>query len=103
MNDVHGLGTIAAGRPGGPVDLEDPLTVFEQERGETGAEAAGTLDGPDPTGRGVDVRKGQDAFVAERLGGAVEVVDNTTGRGVDHSGDVGVAMGVDADDVVDLA
>ena len=98
-----GLGAVTAGRAGGPVDLDDPFAVLEQEGGEPGAEAAGALDRPDPPAGGVQDGEGQDPFVAHRVGGAVQVVDDTAGGGFDDGGDVGVAVGVDADDEVDLA
>jgi hypothetical protein len=47
--------------------------------------------------------EGQGALVAHRVGGAVQMVDDTAGDGLDDGGDVGVAVGVDSDDEVDLA
>ena len=42
-------------------------------------------------------------FVAHRVGAAVQVVHRTAGGGFDDRGDISVAVGVDADDEVDLA
>jgi hypothetical protein len=98
-----GFGAVPPGWAGGTVDLDHPFSVLEQERGEPGAETAGALDRPDPSARCVQGGEGEDAFVAHRVGGAVQVVDHTAGDGFDDGGDVGVAVGVDSDDEVDLA
>jgi hypothetical protein len=45
VEDV-GLGTVAAGEPLQAVDLNHPLALFEQMRGQRGAEAVGALDRP---------------------------------------------------------
>ena len=75
--EVVGLGAVAAGRPGRPVDLDDPLAVLEQEGGQPGAVAAGALDRPDPAAWGVLVGEGEDAPVAHRVGGALVVAETT--------------------------
>lgn len=101
--ELVGLGAVAASRAGGTVDLDHPFAVLQQERGQSGAEAAGALDRPDPAAWGVEGSECQGAFVAHGVGAAVQVVDDTAGDGLDDRGDVVVAVGVDADDEVDLA
>jgi hypothetical protein len=85
----------------GPVDLDHPLAVFEQERSQPGAEAPGPLDRPHPPARRVLPSEGEQPPVAERVGRDVGVGQHRAG-GVGDGGAVMVAMGIDPDDVVDL-
>jgi hypothetical protein len=100
---VVALGAVAAGRTGRSVDLDHPLTAFEQERGQPGAVAAGAFDRPYPPAGCVLAGEGEQPLVAHRVGGALHRVDHAAGGGLDDGGGVGVAVGVDPDDVVDLA
>ena len=100
--EVVGLGAVASSWSGWPVDLDDPFTALEQVGGEPGAETAGALDRPDSTAGRVFVGERDDPPIAHRVGRALLVGHHRAGRG-DHRGGVGVAVGVDADDVVDLA
>jgi hypothetical protein len=70
-----GLGAVATRRADRPLDLDHPLAVLEQERGQTGAEAARRLDRPHPPVGGVPAREAQPPLVADRVG---------RDRGVDH-------------------
>ena len=99
--EVVGLGAVAAGRSGRPVDLDDPFAVFEQVGGEPGAEAAGALDRPDAPPGGVFVGEREHPAVAERVGGESVAATSRSGRVDDRDGVV-VSVGVDADDGVDL-
>jgi hypothetical protein len=99
---VVGLGAVAACRAGWAVDLDDPFAAFQQMGREPGAEAAGALDGPDAGAGCVLVGECDDAPVAHGVGSALVLRDDRASLG-DHGSGVGVAVGVDADDVVDLA
>ena len=66
--ELIGLRAVAARRPRGAVDLDDPLAMLEQEGGEPGAVAAAGLDRPDSPSRRVQLREPQHALVAERVG-----------------------------------
>lgn len=98
---VVGLGAVAPRRAGWAVDLDDPLAAFEQVCGQPGAEAAASLDGPNPSAGGLFVGERDDAAVTHRVGRALLVRDNSAGHG-DDGGGVGVAVSVDADDVLDF-
>jgi hypothetical protein len=84
--ELIGLGSVAAGWAGGSVDLDDPFAVLEQESGQSGAEASGSFDRPDPTAGCVPGGEGLAAFVAHGVGGALQMVDDGAGGRLDDSG-----------------
>jgi hypothetical protein len=93
VEDV-GLGTVAAGGPLRAVDLNHPLALFEQMRGDPGAEAAGALDSPTrPAGiTAVLADPGQHSLVAKGVGGDRDVTEFAAGR-VDKPKGVGGPTG----------
>ena len=99
--ELVGLRAVATGRSCRTIDLDDPLTLLEQERGEPRAVTAGALDRPDPTSRSMLPGEGEHALRAEGIGGDRHVGDEAAGRRHDRGG-VRVLVGVDPDDSVDL-
>jgi hypothetical protein len=100
--ELIGLGAVATGGPGRPVDLNDPFASLQQERGEPGSVAAAGFDRPDSTAGRVQLREPQDPLVAERVAWDRLRVGDRAGGSDDDRGGVRVAVGVDTDDVVDL-
>jgi len=96
------LGAVAATRPLGPVDLDHPLAMVEQEAGQPGPVAPGPFQRPDPPAwrlRADQVQQpGMPGPVARHLEG-----DPHPAVGIQQRGGVGVAVGVDPDDGVDAA
>lgn len=97
--ELVGLRTVAPRGALRPVDLHDPLAVFEQIRRQPSAEAAGALDGPNPPVRGVFAAEGEHAAVAKGVGGYLNVSAGAASA-VDHGQRVVIAVGVDTDHVV---
>jgi len=95
-----GLGARAAGWPLGSADLDDLLTTLEQEAGQAGTVAAGTLDRPATAPVDLDPGGLQQLVVAGGVGAGRGLAQDATGRG-ERGGGQGVAMGVDADDAID--
>jgi hypothetical protein len=101
---AHGVqrirpGTVAAGGPLGPVELDDVLAVTGQGAGEAGAVAAGALDRPGTlVGLGVLGGKGEQCLGAGGGGRHRGGGELGAGGGLDDGGGVGVAVGVDPDD-----
>src|SRR5215211_1224926 len=96
------LGAVAAGRARRPFDLDHPLAVLEQERRQSGAEAAGRLDRPDPPAGCVLASEAQQLLVADRVGADRGVdLQRARQRGDDRRR-MRIAVGVDADHVIDL-
>jgi hypothetical protein len=96
------LGPVAAAGSLGSVDLDHPLALVGQKPGQPGPIAARPFQGPDPPARGLRVgqleQPGMAGLVAWHLqGGPHPSVGIQEGRGV------GVAVGVDPDDGVNLA
>ena len=85
-----------------PVDLDHPLTMVEQEAGQAGAVAAGTLQRPAAAARGPHDRQTQQLLAAGLVAFDCQLGDHTA-VAVQDRGGVAVAVGVDPDDVVDLA
>jgi hypothetical protein len=69
--ELVGLGAVAPARSRWPLDLDDPLALLEQERGEPGAEAAAGLDRPDPAGGCVLAREAQQQLLPNGLAAIV--------------------------------
>ena len=67
---------------------------------QAGAVATGALDRPGPQ-RGVVVGELHELGIALGCRLHRDLVEDTTGRGVDHGRGVGVDVGVDADDDID--
>ena len=84
----------------GAVQLDDDLRGRQQETAQTGTMAAGALDRPGPQRR---VVVGELHQLGIALGCRLDrdLVEDTTGRGVDHGRGVSVDVGVDADDDID--
>ena len=96
------LGAVAAPGPRGPVDLDHPLALVDQEPGQPGSIAARPLQGPDPPAGGLldgqPEQPGMAGPVAWHLqGGPHPAIGIQQGRGV------AVTVGVDPDDGVNLA
>jgi hypothetical protein len=96
------LGPVTASGPRGPVDLDHPLALVDQEPGQPGSIAAGAFQGPHPPTWSLGVGQLEQAGVAGPVawhlqGGPDPAVGVKQGRGV------AVAVGVDPDDGVDLA
>lgn len=98
--DLVALGAVAPRGSSRPVDLDNPLAVLEQVRGQFGAEAAGALDGPRPAARSLLADEGEHPPVAERVSGELDRRAESPGW-VDDGDGVLVAVGVDPDDGVD--
>ena len=100
---VQGVGLRAVfGLAGRPVELDDPLAVPFERHGETAAVAGGALDDPGPFA--------VDAVAVNEVDGVVVAVagrweaalgDDAGGAGVEHREGDPVAVGVDADHVID--
>ena len=99
--DGVGLRPGAAGRSCGPVELDDQLVALGEMRGQTGAVAAGAFHRP-RAHPPVLVRELDQRFIALGIGANCELRDDRPGRCGDHCGGVGVLVGVDADDDLDL-
>jgi hypothetical protein len=99
--ELVGLGAVAARWPRRAVDLDDPLALLEQERGQASAVAAAGFDRPHAPAAGVATHEPQQALVPKRvrrLGslrhhGSVDRDDRRRVR---------VAVRVDADEVIDV-
>ena len=91
-----GLGTMAAGGPLGPVQLDNLFLVAMQEPGQPGAVAAGALDRPHPP-TVLAVGEPQQLPVAGRGGRHGRLLEHRTGGRGDDRGGVGVLVGVDPD------
>lgn len=98
-----GLRAVAASGSRWTVDLHDPLTLRQEIGDETGAEAAGAFDRPDAPRlfAGVLGGPGEHASIPERVGRDGHVVELTPAV-VDDAKGVGLFVGVDPDDEVDL-
>ena len=81
------------------VDLDDPLTPSEELSGQSGTEAAGAFDGPQP--RVVAPPEADQLAVASRIGRNRQVLKDSARR-TDRRRGVGVLMSVDADDDVKI-
>jgi hypothetical protein len=98
-----GLCAVSACRALRAVDLDDPLSLLEKERGEPRSEAAGAFDGPAPApsiARSL-LGPGEHSFVAKGVGGERHVFDFGPGRG-DKTECVGLLVRVHSNDEVDL-
>jgi hypothetical protein len=95
------LGAAAAGWPLGSTHLEDLLAVLLQEPGKAGAEAARPLHRPAATARQLRVGEVQQPPIARSIGAGGDLGQHATQAGDGGRGQ-GVAVGVDADDAVDL-
>lgn len=99
--DRVALGAVATPGPPRPVDLDHLLAPVLEEAGEARSVAARALDGPGPAQpvgiRPIDQRLVTDAFGAHRALG-----QRRAGPGGNRRRGVGVFVGVDADDDVDL-
>ena len=96
------LGAGPAAGPHGPVDLDHPLTLVGQEAGQASAVAAGALQRPAAAARcslGDNAQKGLGAGL---VAGDLQLGDQPAVR-VQDGGGVAIAVGVDPDDVIDLA
>jgi hypothetical protein len=93
------LGAGPATRPLGPVDLEHPLAMLQQEAGQPGAVAAGALQRPAAATRCSLGDQAQKCFVAGLAAWDLQLGDQAA-VGVQDRGGVGIAVGVDPNDVV---
>jgi hypothetical protein len=96
------LGTVAAWWSLGPVDLGHPLAITEEEAGQPGAVAAAALQRPAAAAGRMLADKAHQLLVAGLVARDLELGDHAA-VGVQDGGGVGVAVGVDPDDMVDLA
>lgn len=83
----------------GPVDLNDPLPASEQCRGQSGTEAAGAFDGPQP--RAVAPPESNQLAVASRIGRNRQMFQHSARR-ADRRRGVSVLVSVDADDDIKI-
>ncbi len=95
-----GLGALPTRGPLRPIELDHHFTSFGQVPCETGAVAAGALDGPHSQCR-VLVGQGDQLGVASLVRRLGAVVEFGAGRCSHDRGGVGVLVGVDADDDID--
>ena len=96
------LGAVASGRPLGPVHLDHPLAVVGQQAGQPGTEAARALHRPHSAAWRLTLRQAQQLPVPGGGGRHRGLGQHRPGRAADRGG-VGVAVGVDPDDELDLA
>jgi hypothetical protein len=96
------LGPVAAAGPRGPVDLDHPLALVDQEPGQPGSIAAGSFQGPDPPARCLDFGQLEQPGVAGVVAWHLQGGPQPT-VGIRHGRGVAVAVGVDPDDGVNLA
>jgi hypothetical protein len=96
------LDATAAAGPLGPVDLDHPLALGAQEGRQPGALAAGALQRPDPTAGRPLCGDGEQPSMPGLVGSDLQVGADAAAW-VQHGGGVGVAVGVDPDDVVEGA
>jgi hypothetical protein len=85
-----------------PLDLVDAFAAVGEEAGEAHAVAAAPLDRPQAVAGRVFEGKGERAVVAAPIGADLRLEHDGVCRSGDESERVGVAVGVDADDVVQL-
>ena len=97
--DIVALHPATTCRPLRAVDLNDPLAASVQCRGQSGTEAAGAFDGPQP--RAVAPPEADQLAVASRIGRNRQMLQDSARR-ADRRRGVGVLMGVDADDDVKI-
>jgi len=98
--DLVALHPATTRRPLRAVDLNDPLAASVQCRGQSGTEAPGAFDGPQP--RVVAPPEGDQLAVASRIGGHRQMFKDSARR-TDRRRGVGVVMGVDADHDVKIS
>jgi hypothetical protein len=96
------LGAVAAAGPLGPVDLGHPLTLGGQEAGQPGAVAAGPLQRPAAPSRRALGDQAEQPRITGLVGWDLQLRDQPA-VAVQDRGGMMVAVGVDPDDVVDLA
>jgi hypothetical protein len=97
-----GLGAVLAGFLAGTIELDHPLTSTRQCSCETTAVARGALDGPRSLTRvGVCFGPADCFVVAGRISPESFGRDHAAGVGVDDRGGDPVAVGIDADVVID--
>lgn len=82
-------------------DFHDVLAGLVEEGGQAGAVAADTFQSPATTAGNVLAGEVQQAPVATSIGGRINAGQNGADR-ADGCGGEGIAVGVDADDAVDL-
>jgi hypothetical protein len=86
----------------GRVDFDDPFALVGQEAGQPGAVATGALQRPAAPARRVVGDKAEQRRIASLVGWDLELGDQPAVAVKDRGG-VAVAVGVDPDDVIDLA
>jgi len=91
----------AAGRPGGPVDLNHPLATVDQHPRQPSAIAAGTFNRKAAATRDMDAGEGAQAPVADCVRGDDQLPKQPTDRGNGGRAQ-GVAVSIDTDDAVHL-
>jgi hypothetical protein len=96
------LGAVAAAGPLGPVDLHDPLALVGQEAGQPCPVAAGAFQRPAATARCSLSDQAEQHFVAVLAAWDLQLGDQPA-VAVQDRGSVGIAVGVDPDDGIDLA
>jgi len=88
--------------PLGPVDLDHPLVLVGQEAGQPAAIAAGALQRPAAPARCLFGDNAEQRLVAGLVGWDLEL-GHQPAVAVKDRGGVAVTVGVDPDDVIDLA
>jgi hypothetical protein len=96
------LSAVTAAGPLGPVDLGHPFAPVGQEAGQAGAVGAGALHRPAAAARRPLGDQTQQGLGAGLVAGHRELGDQAA-VGIQDRGSVAVAVGVDPDNVVDLA
>lgn len=99
--DHVGLAPATDGCALWPADFHDSLAGLVEEGGQASAVAADALQGPAAAAGNVLAGEVQQAPVAAGVGGGVSA-GHDRANGADGCGSEGVAVGVDADDAVDL-
>lgn len=81
-------------------DFGDVLTCLRQHVGQSGGEASGPFQRPDPSTGCVPARPGQDAGISGSVRRLRKVCVNATGDGVEYREVDSVAVGISADDEI---
>jgi len=96
------FGAVASGWPLGPIDLDHQLAVIDEQAGQPGPEAAGALHRPHPGTRRLPLGPAQQLPMPSG-GGRHRRLGQYGAGWVADGGGVGVAVGVDPNDELDLA
>jgi hypothetical protein len=96
------LGTVAAAWPLGPVDLDGPLALIGQEAGQPCPVAAAAFQRPAAPARCSLGDQAEQRLVAVLAAWDLQLGDQPA-VAVQDRGSVGIAVGVDPDDGIDLA